>query len=62
MCDEEAIQLGETVINQDTYKPGEEFSITLKVIFVVNDNPIFMIFVLDQSIGGCISKMCYSSC
>lgn len=33
MCDEEAILLEEGSINQNTYKPGEEFHVLLKVIF-----------------------------
>ena len=31
MCDEDAILLEENVINQNTYKPGEEFHVTLQV-------------------------------
>jgi len=31
MCDEEAILLEEGSINQNTYKLGEEFNITLKI-------------------------------
>lgn len=34
MCDEEAILLEENSINQDTFKLGEEFIVTLKVNFI----------------------------
>lgn len=31
MCDEEAIEFTEGSINQQSYKPGEEFNVILKV-------------------------------
>jgi hypothetical protein len=31
MCDEQAIDLQEGLINEETHKPGEEFNVTLKV-------------------------------
>lgn len=31
MCDEDAILLEENTINQNTYKSGEEFQVTLQV-------------------------------
>jgi hypothetical protein len=36
MCDEEAIDLEDGSINQDTYKSGEEFHVNLKVKFHFN--------------------------
>jgi len=36
MCDEEAILLDEGSISQNTYKPGEEFNVTLKVCSHIN--------------------------
>jgi len=33
MCEEDAILLEDNMINQNTYKPGEEFTVTLQVNF-----------------------------
>lgn len=37
MCDDESILLDEGTISQSTYKPGEEFHVTLKVCLVCKD-------------------------
>ena len=63
MCDEEAIELTEGSVNHETYKPGEEFTVLLKVNLqsvVVFRFPFHR--RLDQSVGGSSIAMCHRAC
>lgn len=62
MCEEDAILLEEDSINQSTYKPGEEFNVTLRVKFIFLDYMIRTFQCLDQSLSGSIDTMYDYSC
>ena len=48
MCDEEAIEFTEGSINQETYKPGEEFNVILKVKMRSDVDLVFPLYIVSS--------------